>query len=73
MADYTQGQKDFIDQMTRKLMVDLCHQSIINGHLPDIQEPDPYIDHALSKGWISKDRSKVLASGWSTATAFLKR
>jgi len=85
----------FVDQMTRKLLVDWCDQEIQELRLscnpmppPNAAQSDPmsaafdapykckispYIGHAMSKGWISKDGSKILAAGWATAARFLKR
>jgi len=35
--------------------------------------PNVFLRHAIDKGWVSKDGTKILASGWQTAARFLKR
>jgi len=37
------------------------------------QLQDPFIAHALNKGWVSKDGSRVLAQGFTVAKGYLKR
>jgi len=32
-----------------------------------------YFEHAIAKGWISKDGKRVLAAGYATAARYLKR
>jgi hypothetical protein len=71
----------FIDQMTRKFMVDWCDAYLkSNKMLGPLQQsgsspwtPSVYLQHAMDKGWVSKDGQKILSSGWQTATRFLKR
>lgn len=64
----------FLDQMTRKLLVDWCLSSCRRGGFPLMPENDTiFIDYAVSKGWLSKDKTRINASGWKTAAAFLKR
>lgn len=41
--------------------------------LRDEQLSDPFIAHALKKGWVSKDGGRVLAKGFTVAKGFLKR
>lgn len=62
----------FIDQMTRKKMVEWCDHEVQHPDEKDLFEP-PYRDYAISKGWLSKDGTKILAAGWQTAARFLKR
>jgi len=81
----TQGETDFIDQYTRKLMVELCRSATVhgaNGHFaPPIADFSParleeetiFLNYAHAKGWISKDLKRILAAGWQTAARFLKR
>jgi hypothetical protein len=80
-----QAEEDFIEQFARVLLVQWCIDSISMGHLqtddsivgdyritPKIQEL--CLEHAVAKGWIGKTTpKKVLAKGFSTAAAFLKR
>lgn len=76
----SKAQDEFLDQMTRKLLVDWCDWSLReNGSpvaIPAAQ--DPYRLYAEQKKWLSsKDgatgTSRVLATGWETAARFLKR
>jgi hypothetical protein len=74
----TQGELNFIDQMTRKMMVTWCDRQLMGMPLPGITyetvpTPPPYMAHAIEKGWVSKDGTRVLSAGWATATAFLRR
>ena len=84
METLTKGQEEFVDQMTRKLMVDWCLDALTSGST-DI--PDDYFAHlALKKKWITAapvDVSvislgrpitvRILSAGWDTAARFLKR
>jgi hypothetical protein len=77
----TASELEFINQKTRELMVGWC-DSQIKGSGPDsslMSESSPvgpnktYVEFAKSKGWISKDGSRILSAGWDTASRFLKR
>ena len=78
MPEYTQSQTKFINEFTRTLLVhwaDVCLQA---GELPaaefGLDSPNPYVQHAFKKGWITKRLPrKVTVGGYSTAAAFLKR
>jgi len=80
-VERTEGEKEFIDQMCRKMLVDLCDEAIRNpGKIVFVKEEanchvptQPYFDHMMAKGWVSKDGSRILAAGWATAARFLKR
>lgn len=74
----------FIDQYTRKLLVDWAHHQVTEtqGGIPPLEVCGrqqcsygyaPYIAHAISKGWLSKDGQRVLARGYAVATSALKR
>jgi len=72
------AEQDFLNEMSRKLLVDWCHHATITGSLPwannpGMHIPQPYVDYAKSKGWLSKDGMKILTPGWKTAAAFLRR
>lgn len=76
----SRGELNFIDQFTRKLVVDWASVCVGVGELPEKQfseesaATNPYVAHALAKGWITKKfPRKLTASGWDTAAAFLKR
>ncbi len=80
------GELAFIDQETRRLTVAWARRAVRNKD-SSFQYPDPvedrvYIDHAISKKWISRQNDgkdgevasfKLLSAGWKTAAAFLKR
>lgn len=82
----TAGELAFIDQETRRLTVAWARRAVPNKD-NSFQYPDPvgdrvYIDHAISKKWISRQTDskdggvatfKLLSAGWKTAAAFLKR
>jgi hypothetical protein len=67
------SEQEFINQKTRELMVGLCDQQVKGQALDGSAENTVYWDFARSKGWISKDGSRVLAAGFDTASRFLKR
>lgn len=75
----TAAELKFIDQMTRKLMVNWADQQARYGEVPDLPSMSKnssslfYVDYARSKGWISKKDNRVLATGFATAASFLKR
>ena len=76
----TKGQEEFVDQLTRKLLVDWCDLSLRNAGGGTIAIPEAqmvYRDHALSKKWLSAKGSpgsdEVIGAGWETAAKFLKR
>ena len=71
----TSGEEMFLDQMTRSLMVDWCHQALTNGTgIPVIPEDHGvYQKHAVAKKWLSAKDLKILSAGWKTGAAFLKR
>ena len=72
---YSAGEQAFIDQNTRRLLTVWCHQTIATGGAPPMiaTEYQVYAAHAVTKGWLSSKDGRVLASGWTTAAAFLKR
>jgi len=78
----TKGQQEFLDQYTRKLMVDICAEVLAQDIPEDVhRDHTVYTNHAISKKWLSyrgtlADRQValgVLSSGWATAARFLKR
>jgi len=83
----SKAEEAFIDQYTRKLMVDwAAHMilysdgSIVKEAVQDDLHPEvrydlnPYIDHALAKGWLTKrEPHRLTAKGFGVAAAFLKR
>lgn len=80
----TKGEEDFIEEYARKLLIEWCVQTIATGSIGDsgyaggYRVPEPIstlcITLAQQKGWIGKtDSPKVLAKGFATAAAFLRR
>jgi hypothetical protein len=41
-------------------------------HLAPLAQ-EPYLSHAIEKGWLSKDGTRVLAAGFTAAAGQLKR
>lgn len=78
-----QSEEDFIEQFARVLLVEWCVQTLTPpGVIKDVRGPNQVpltvanlcLEHARQKGWVSKgEPTKVLAKGFSTASAFLKR
>lgn len=77
MSERSAAEQEFIDQYTRKLMVEWCAATAATGMSPTaarIQpELDPFVQHAITKTWLAKDGSRILTNGWLTAARFLKR
>lgn len=76
MAERTKGELNFIDQYTRKLLVEWGDSCLKHGEILQLQKTPQqvYLDHALTKGWVSKKTPhKLTAKGWGTAAAFLRR
>ena len=79
----SEAEQNFIDQYTRSLTVGWAKFQVATGdNLPlpgstdalSIELQSPYLDHAISRGWISKKSPpKLLATGFTTAAGFLKR
>ena len=84
----TKAAQNFIDQYTRKLLIDWAHHQITSSLDISIPPPltlescgshqcaygyAPYVEHAIAKGWLSKDGKRVLAKGLAVATSALKR
>jgi hypothetical protein len=71
----SQGELAFIDQMTRKMLVDWAGWCIKHPDRPlPLAEVSVYVEQALRKGWLTKKSPYRLTSkGWSTAASFLKR
>jgi len=72
----TKAEAAFLDQMTRKLMVACADWLLQNPEegFPEELLPEPYLEHALKRGWVSKrNNRKLTGSGFSVAASFLKR
>ena len=55
----TKGQEEFIDQMTRKLLVEWCDGSVQWGLAEVPLWASIYTDHAVAKKWISVSTNPV--------------
>lgn len=80
MSEPSPSEAKFIDQYTRKLMVDWALVCVGQGSLPeDVFSEEkaltnPYVAHAFKKGWVTKRLPrKLTSSGFDVAAAFLKR
>jgi hypothetical protein len=70
----TKAEGLFVDQMTRKLLVDWCARQVGEGSpFGSVLPSEPFVEYAIEKGWLSKDRTRVLAGGFTTAASFLRR
>ncbi|MBQ73221.1 MAG: hypothetical protein CMJ67_09995 [Planctomycetaceae bacterium] len=76
MTNRSKGEENFIDQMTRKLLVLWADHQVRypeGGAVPS-DTPIPYQDHALKKGWLTKrEPHRLTAKGFQVAASFLKR
>ena len=73
MAELNQGQKKFLDQYTRKFLVEWAYHYLVHDRFARVDHENlMFLDHAITKGWVSKDKSKVTSKGYATATSFLK-
>jgi len=73
-ASYTNrpaGEEAFLNEYTRTYLVHWCDIQIHGGTLD--MDASPYTEYAKARGWLSKDGTKILAPGWKTAAAFLRR
>lgn len=80
----TAAESDFIEQYARTHLLEWCCQTMVHQHIKDVQAAgttaaqrtvaDQCLAFAQEKGWVSKSTPpRVLAKGFSTAAAFLKR
>ena len=81
----TAAEEDFVEQFARVLLVQWClstldvgyivsASSLGNGQHTSVKITNLCMEHATSKGWVGKSEpKKVLAKGFATAAAFLKR
>jgi len=78
----TKNEAMFLDQYTRKLMVEFCKSQMthedpfkgVPGWMSREKAEQIFVDYAVSKKWLSvKEPRRVLAAGWATAARFLKR
>lgn len=77
------AEQGFINEQTRVFLVKWADYQVMYGRIPLLPEwgrsprekavEATYLKHAQTKGWVSKDGTKVTAKGFSTAAAFLRR
>ena len=65
-------EQKFTHEYTRQCMIEWADHQLRVGRLPTSAE-EPYLSYAVSKGWVSKDLSRVLAAGFTVAASQLKR
>jgi hypothetical protein len=70
----TAAEEKFIHEFTRQCLVGWADLQIRTGlvHLAPLAQ-EPYLSHAIEKGWLSKDGTRVLAAGFTAAAGQLKR
>jgi len=73
----SKGEQSFIDQYSRKLMAEewAC-QTVESGQigLSTSALQEACLEHALSKGWLTKrEPRRVTAKGFEVAASFLRR
>jgi len=83
MTNRSKGEENFIDQYTRKLMVDWAITQVSRpmdeDPLKAITQGRPgsltiFVEHALKKGWLTKrEPRRLTAKGFQVAASFLKR
>lgn len=73
------SQDKFIDQYTRIQIIGWAVSCLQTGGFNPRDTDDIYLNHAIAKGWVSKNENretgqrKVLAKGFDVAAAFLKK
>ena len=74
MDGRTQGEQKFIDQYTRKFMVEWSRNQVAGHPTPVVSTNNNkvYVTSVVSKGWLAKDLSKVTSKGFGIAASFLK-
>lgn len=76
MTDRSKGEQSFIHEYTRNLLIGWSNEQVQSGKL-DSLEKNPiglmvYKNHAIAKGWLSKDGSKVTSKGFASAASRCK-
>jgi len=71
----SKAELDFIKESARTYLVSWADKQIRRGQMPqEFANADVFLEFAQSKGWVSKTEPfKVLAKGFQTAAAFLRR
>lgn len=71
MESRTKGEQKFIHEYTRTRLIRWAAHQLQYGTLPSI-EMTVCLDYAISKGWVSKDGTRVLSEGFVSAAARCK-
>jgi len=71
----TKAELDFIKESARTYLVSWADKQMRIGQMPqEMGNAQVFLEFAQSKGWVSKKEPlKVLATGFNTAAAFLRR
>lgn len=74
ISDRSKGEQAFIHEYTRDLLVEWADKCIRHGDIPStsVEGASVYVKHAISKGWLSKDGTKVTSAGYASAAARCK-
>ena len=75
-GDYTKGEQDFITERAKQLLTMWADHQLVYGSMPSDDDSGWWplcLQRAQSKGWVSADGTRVLAQGFKTAAAFLRR
>ena len=77
LSSLNKSQLDFVKEKTRQFLVGWCSTQLtdprdieMSDHLPG---PPLYLAFAKKAKWVSADGKRVLAVGFKTAAAFLRR
>ena len=77
LEQLSKAEVKFVDQHTRKLLVGWADHQVRHREaaqtVTQFVVPTVYLEYAQKKGWVSKKNNLVLAVGFSTAAAFLRR
>lgn len=72
MSDRSAGETCFIEEFTRTMLVTWAAQQIQSGSMTIDPVHQVYATFAQSKGWITKDLTRVTSVGFKTAGSRLK-
>ena len=72
----SKGEQAFIHEYTRNLLIKWAAHQLQHGSMPGADKRDKglivCVEHAVSKGWVSKDRTKVTSAGFKSAASRCK-
>ena len=83
-VEMSEGEKDFLNELTRSLLVSWAAASLATKTIGDplLAAPNPLValavplclEYAVSKGWVSKkEPRRVLSPGHKTAASYQRR